>query len=74
MTSHNAEPHLTPAKLVGQRFARDTFGDTKIALVGYCPPPAVLAKYAPTPTTDQYFIHVTPDSVQRLSVVFQTWI
>ncbi len=67
MTHTNNEPHLTPAKLIGQRFPRDTFGDTKIALVGYCPPPAALANYAPTPTTDQYFIHVTPDSVKRLS-------
>ncbi|MBL8165177.1 MAG: hypothetical protein JNJ61_24560 [Anaerolineae bacterium] len=63
----NAAPHLTPAKLVGQRFPRDTFGNTRIALVGYCPPPAVLQQYNPIPTSDQYFIHVTPDSVKRLS-------
>jgi uridine phosphorylase len=67
MTSKHNGPHLTPAKLVGQRFPRDTFGDTKIALVAYCPPPSALANYNPVPTTDQYFIHVTPDSVKRLS-------
>jgi uridine phosphorylase len=60
-------PHLTPAKLVGQRFPRDTFGDTKIALVAYCPPPSALEKYNTVSTTDQYFIHVTPDSVKKLS-------
>lgn len=63
----NSTPHLTPAKLVGQRFARDTFGDIKIALIGYCPPPAILQHYNPIPTSDQYFIHVSPDSVKRLS-------
>ena len=67
MTREKGKPHLVPSKLVGQRFARDTFGDTKIALVGYCPPPSRLGKYAPVATTDQYFIHVTPDSVKRLS-------
>ena len=60
-------PHLTPAKLVGQRFPRDTFGDTKIALVAYCPPPRILNNYHPVATNDQYFIHVPPDSVKRLS-------
>lgn len=67
MTIMNSEPHLTPAKLVGQRFARDTFGDIKIALIGYCPPPGILQKYNPVPTSDQHFIHVSPDSVKRLS-------
>lgn len=67
MTSHKTTPHLTPAKLVGQRFPRDTFGDIKIALVGYCPPPRSLEKYNPVATTDQYFIHVSPDSVKKLS-------
>jgi uridine phosphorylase len=61
------KPHLTPEKLVGQRFKRDVFGDTKIALVGYCPPPAALKKYSPHSTDDQYFIHVTPDSVKKFS-------
>jgi uridine phosphorylase len=57
-------PHLTPAKLVGSRFAKDTFGAIKVALVGYCPPPSVLSKYHPKATTEQYFIHVSPASVQ----------
>lgn len=61
------KPHLTPANLIGQRFARDTFGKTKIALVGYCPPPSSLEKYNPISTHDQYFIHVSPDSVKRFS-------
>jgi nucleoside phosphorylase len=61
------EPHLTPSKLVGQRFPRDTFGDIKIALIGYCPPPSALKKYDPAATTEQYFIHVSPDSVKKLS-------
>jgi uridine phosphorylase len=60
-------PHLVPANLVGQRFARNVFGETKIALIGYCPPPSMLEKYNPIPTHDQYFIHVSPDSVKRLS-------
>ncbi len=67
MTTHPSTPHLTPAKLVGQRFPRHTFDQTRIALIGYCPPPAALEKYHPHPTRDQYFIHVSPDSVKRLS-------
>lgn len=67
MTTKKTDPHLTPAKLVGQRFPRDTFGDTKIALVAYCPPPRALQKYNPVATSDQYFIHVSPDSVKKLS-------
>jgi uridine phosphorylase len=67
LTTPKTEPHLTPAKLVGQRFPRDTFGDMKIALVAYCPPPHALDKYNPVATHDQYFIHVSPDSVKRLS-------
>jgi uridine phosphorylase len=61
------EPHLVPANLVGQRFKRDIFGDIKIALIGYCPPPCTLEKYSPLSTHDQYFIHVSPHSVNRLS-------
>jgi hypothetical protein len=57
-------PHLTPEKLVGLRFPKNTFGKIKVALVGYCPRPAVLDRYAPRDTTDQYFIHVSPASVQ----------
>jgi uridine phosphorylase len=67
MTIPKTQPHLTPAKLVGQRFPRDTFGDTKIALVAYCPPPRALEKYNPVSTSNQYFIHVSPDSVKKLS-------
>ena len=60
-------PHLIPSNLVGKRFPRDTFGDIKIALIGYCPPPRVLEKYNPTPTSAQHFLHVSPDSVKKLS-------
>ncbi|MBI1277797.1 MAG: hypothetical protein GC179_06680 [Anaerolineaceae bacterium] len=67
MTFSKSQPHLTPAKLVGQRFPRDTFSDTKIALVAYCPPPRILEQYNPVSTSDQYFIHVSPDSVKKLS-------
>ena len=58
------EPHLTPAKLVGQRFGPRPFGDIKVALVGYCPRPNVLDRYQPRDTADQYFIHIPPASVQ----------
>lgn len=57
-------PHLTPAKLVGAQFGKNTFQGIKVALVGYCPRPALLDKYHPRATTDQYFIHVAPASVQ----------
>ena len=67
MTTQKQQSHLTPSKLVGQRFPRNTFGDIKIALVAYCPPPRVLEKYNPVATSDQYFIHVSPDSVKKLS-------
>ena len=67
MTPSPKPPHLTPATLVGQRFAPNTFGDAKIALIGYCPPPAALELYQPIVTTEQYFIHVPPESVKRLS-------
>lgn len=59
-------PHLTPRSLVGQRFAPDVFGGIRIALIGYCPPPARLDDYAPQRVTDQHFIHVSPDSVRIL--------
>jgi nucleoside phosphorylase len=67
MTPPAATPHLVPANLIGQRFPRNTFGDVRIALVGYCPPPSILEQYHPVPTRDQYFIHVSPESVKRLS-------
>jgi uridine phosphorylase len=60
-------PHLTPRSLVGQRFASDVFGDIRVALVGYCPPPSRLEGYSPERVSDQQFIHVTPDSVRILS-------
>jgi uridine phosphorylase len=61
------EPHLTPRSLVGQRFAPDVFGGIRVALVGYCPPPSAIARYAPQRVADQHFIHVSPDSVRILS-------
>lgn len=64
--AHKA-PHLTPQSLVGQRFAPDVFGDIRVAIVGYCPPPSRLERYAPERVTDQHFIHVSPDSVRILS-------
>jgi len=57
-------PHLTPARLVGLKFGRNPFGGIRVALVGYCPRPRSLDKYQPRHTTDQYFIHVPPASVQ----------
>ena len=59
-------PHLTPSSLVGRRFPRDAFGGVKVALVGYCPPPAALDLYAPSRVSAQPFIHVSPDSVRVL--------
>ncbi len=61
------QPHLTPRSLVGERFGPDIFGGIRVALVGYCPPPAALARYAPQRVSDQHFIHVSPDSVRILS-------
>lgn len=61
------EFHLTPEVLVGERFGPKVFGDIKIALVGYCPPPSALERYNPERVTDQHFIHVSPDSVRILS-------
>jgi uridine phosphorylase len=60
-------PHLTPARLVGPRFGRKPFGGVRAALVGFCPRPRCLDKYQPRHTTDQYFIHVPPASVQICS-------
>ncbi|MBL9050018.1 MAG: hypothetical protein JNK19_07900 [Tabrizicola sp.] len=56
--------HLTPQSLVGRRFSPDVFGGIRIALVGFCPPPAVFAGYAQERVRDQHFIHVAPDSVR----------
>lgn len=60
-------PHLTPRSLVGQRFGSDVFGDIRVALVGYCPPPSRLERYSPERVSDQHFIHVSPDSVRILT-------
>jgi uridine phosphorylase len=60
-------PHLTPRSLVGRRFASDVFGGVKAALIGYCPPPSALERYAPRRVADQHFIHVSPDSVRILT-------
>jgi uridine phosphorylase len=57
-------PHLTPQKLVGRKFERNTFRDVKVALVGYCPRPRCLDQFIPRDTTSQYFIHIPPPSVQ----------
>jgi uridine phosphorylase len=57
-------PHLTPATLVGQRFGKDAFKGITVALVGFCPRPSSLDKYNPQTTSDQYFIHMPPGSVQ----------
>ena len=57
-------PHLTPARLVGLKFGQNPFGGIRVALVGYCPRPRCLDRYQPRHTTDQYFIHVPPASVQ----------
>lgn len=57
-------PHLTPRTLVGQRFPPDVFGDIRIALIGYCPPPGQIEAYSPRRVADQHFIHVSPDSVR----------
>ncbi len=65
--SEKSKPHLTPANLVGERFKRNTFSDIKIALIGYCPPPVQLKKYSPIASDEQFFIHVTPDSVKQCS-------
>ena len=64
-TASRTPPHLVPENLVGKRFPRDTFGECKISVIGYCPPARVLDKYGPVATSDQYFIHVSPHSVKR---------
>ena len=60
-----SRPHLTPANLVGSRFAPDTFASIDVAIVGYCPRPSIIDRYQPQATSDQFFIHVTPTSVER---------
>jgi len=60
----NQKPHLNPEKLLGGRFSRDTFKGINVAVVGYCPTPSILRSYNPQDTTDQYFLHLTPASVQ----------
>ncbi len=66
-TAHSLElgtPHLTPESLVGRRFSRDTFEGVNTALVGFCPRPDRLDKYASQVANDQYFIHLPPQSVE----------
>lgn len=63
----NSTPHLTPEKLVGQRFARDAFGDIKIALIGYCPRPSIFEKYHPKSIQNQFFIHLSPCSTEIIT-------
>lgn len=67
MSTDNSLAHLTPRTLVGQRFPSDFFGDVKVALVGYCPPPANLSQYNPVGYKDQPFIHLAPEHVHVLS-------
>ena len=62
--SPRSAPHLTPARLVGQRFGPRPFGNITVAIVGYCPRPRYLDQYQPRNTTDQYFIHVPPANVE----------
>jgi uridine phosphorylase len=57
-------PHLTPQKLVGRQFDRNTFKAIEVALVGYCPRPRCLDQYSPRDTANQYFIHIPPSNVQ----------
>ncbi len=59
--------HLTPRSLVGRRFAPDVFGGVRVALVGFCPPPAAFGSYRRDRLRDQHFIHVSPDSVRLVS-------
>ncbi|MCH9812146.1 hypothetical protein K0U07_05245 [bacterium] len=58
------EPHLTPEKLLGERFSKDTFEGIKVAVIGYCPSPSILEKYDLQDTKEQYFLHLSPDSVK----------
>lgn len=57
-------PHLTPEKVLGSVFSKDTFKDIKVAIVGYCPPAPILQKYNPVNLTDQYFFLVPSQCVQ----------
>jgi uridine phosphorylase len=58
------KPHLTPDKLLSQAFPREAFRDIRVAVVGYCPPAAILQKYNPVNLTDQYFFLVPSQCVQ----------
>lgn len=59
--------HLTPQSLVGRRFGAEVFGGIRVALIGFCPPPAVFGRYPREHLRDQYFIHVAPESVRIVS-------
>jgi uridine phosphorylase len=57
-------PHLTPEKVLGKVFPKDTFKDIQVAIVGYCSPAPIMQKYNPVNLTDQYFFLVPPCCVQ----------
>lgn len=57
-------PHLTPDKVLGSVFSKDTFKGIQVAIVGYCPPAPILQKYNPVNLVDQYFFLVPPQCVQ----------
>ncbi len=59
--------HLTPQKLLGSNFSKDSFEDCKIALMAYCPPPPFLLDFALKESKNQYFIHLSPKSVHTFS-------
>lgn len=67
MIDTDAVPQLTPSTLVGLKFPRDYFGDIKIAIIGYCPPPASLNDYAPESLSEQPFILLAQDRVRILT-------
>ena len=52
----NTKPHLTPEKVIGSIFPRDSFEDIQVAVVGYCPPASILEKYNPITLTEQFFL------------------
>ena len=57
-------PHLTPEKLLGGMFGKDTFNGINIAILGYCPRPDIMNKYNPKQVKDQNFILVPPSCVE----------
>lgn len=59
--------HLTPQSLVGRRFGPDVFKGIRVAMVGFCPPPAAFGLYRRDRVTDQHFILLAPESVRIVS-------